>query len=40
MSRAMATEARLKLGSVLAGTDLTVLAPVADIALTLPNSRE
>ena len=40
MSRAMATEASLKLGSVLAGTDLTVLAPVADIALTLPNSRE
>ena len=40
MSRAMATEAGLKLGSVLAGHDMTVLAPVADIALTLPNSRE
>jgi predicted Zn-dependent protease len=40
MSRAMATEAGMKLGSVLAGRDLTVLAPVADIALTLPNSRE
>ncbi len=40
MSRAMATEAALKLGSVVAGRDMTVLAPVADIALTLPNSRE
>ena len=40
MSRAMATEAALKLGSVMAGHDMTVLAPVADIALTLPNSRE
>jgi predicted Zn-dependent protease len=40
MSRAMATDAGMKLGSILAGRDLSVLAPVADIALTLPNSRE
>ena len=40
MSRAMATQGGLQIGSILAGVDLTVLAPVADIALTLPNSRE
>ena len=40
MSRAMATQGGLQVGSILAGRDLTVLAPVADIALTLPNSRE
>ena len=40
MSRAMATQAGLQLGSIVAGHDLTVLAPVANIALTLPNSRE
>lgn len=40
MSRAMATQGGLQIGSILAGRDLTVLAPVADIALTLPNSRE
>ncbi|MGA7181339.1 MAG: M48 family metallopeptidase [Thiobacillaceae bacterium] len=40
MSRAMATQAGLQLGSVLAGRDITGLSPVADIALTLPNSRE
>lgn len=40
MSRAMATQGGLQIGSILAGHDLTVLAPVADIALTLPNSRE
>ncbi|WP_324780997.1 M48 family metallopeptidase [Thiobacillus sedimenti] len=40
MSRAIATQGGLELGSILAGRDLTVLAPVADIALTLPNSRE
>ncbi|MHB1085072.1 MAG: M48 family metallopeptidase [Thiobacillus sp.] len=40
MSRAMATQGGLLLGSIVAGTDLTGLAPVADIALTLPNSRD
>jgi len=40
MSRAIATQGGLELGSILAGRDLTVLAPVADVALTLPNSRE
>lgn len=39
MSRALATQGSLVLGSVVAGTDLTGLAPVADIALNLPNSR-
>jgi predicted Zn-dependent protease len=39
MSRAIAMQGGMQLGSVLAGRDLTVLAPVADIALTLPNSR-
>ena len=39
MSRALATQAGLQLGSIAAGTDLSGLAPVADIALTLPNSR-
>ena len=39
MSRAMATQGTLQLGSVLTGRDLTALAPVATIALTLPNSR-
>ncbi len=39
MSRAMAMQGGLLLGSVVAGQDLTGLAPVADIALTLPNSR-
>ena len=40
MSRAIAMQGGMELGSILAGRDLTVLAPVADIALTLPNSRE
>ncbi|MEQ1593170.1 MAG: M48 family metallopeptidase [Thiobacillaceae bacterium] len=40
MSRAMATQGGLQLGSILAGRDLSILAPVADVALTLPNSRE
>jgi predicted Zn-dependent protease len=40
MSRAMATQGGLQIGSILAGVDLSVLAPVADVALTLPNSRE
>ena len=40
MSRAMAMQGGMTLGSIVAGRDLSVLAPVADIALTLPNSRE
>ncbi len=40
MSRAMATQGGLLLGSIVAGQDLSVLGPVADIALTLPNSRD
>ena len=40
MSHAMAMQGGLQLGSIVAGRDLSVLAPVADIALTLPNSRE
>lgn len=39
MSRALATQGGLVLGSVVAGTDLTGLAPIADLALNLPNSR-
>ena len=39
MSRAMATQGGLLLGSIVAGQDLSALGPVADIALTLPNSR-
>ena len=40
MSRAMATQSGVQLGSILAGRDLSILTPVADVALTLPNSRE
>ena len=40
MSHAMATQGGLLIGSIVTGQDLTVLAPVADIAITLPNSRE
>ena len=40
MSRAMAMQGGLQLGSIIAGRDLSVLAPVANVALTLPNSRE
>ena len=40
MSRAIAMQGGMQLGSILAGRDLSILAPVADIALTLPNSRE
>jgi predicted Zn-dependent protease len=40
MSRAMATQGSLQLGSILTGRDLSILAPVADVALTLPNSRD
>jgi len=39
MSRALATQGGLLLGSLVAGQDLSALGPVADIALTLPNSR-
>lgn len=39
MSRALATQGGLILGSLFAGQDLSALGPVADIALTLPNSR-
>jgi predicted Zn-dependent protease len=39
MSRAMAMQGGVTLGSILAGRDLSILAPVADVALTLPNSR-
>ncbi len=40
MSRAIAMQGGMALGSIVAGSDLTVLTPVADIALTLPNSRK
>jgi predicted Zn-dependent protease len=40
MSRAIAMQGGMTLGSIVAGRDLSVLAPVADVALTLPNSRE
>ena len=40
MSRAIAMQGGMTLGSIVAGRDLGILAPVADIALTLPNSRE
>ena len=40
MSRAIAMQGGMALGSIVAGRDLSILAPVADIALTLPNSRE
>ena len=39
MSRAMAMQGGMVLGSIVAGQDLSALGPVADIALTLPNSR-
>lgn len=39
MSRAMATQGGLQLGSLIAGRDLSILAPVATVALALPNSR-
>lgn len=40
MSRALAMQGGMALGSIVSGYDLSVLAPVADVALTLPNSRE
>jgi predicted Zn-dependent protease len=39
MSRALATQGGVLVGSIVAGYDLTGLTPIADIALTLPNSR-
>ncbi len=39
MSRALAMQGSMVLGSIVAGQDLSALGPVADIALTLPNSR-
>lgn len=39
LSRAVATQGGLQIGSLIAGRDLTGLAPVATIALELPNSR-
>jgi predicted Zn-dependent protease len=39
MSRAIAMQGGMTLGSIVVGRDLSGLAPVADIALTLPNSR-
>jgi len=40
MSRAIAMQGGMQLGSILVGRDLSILTPVADVALTLPNSRE
>jgi predicted Zn-dependent protease len=39
MSRAIAMQGGMQIGSILAGRDLSGLAPVADIAVTLPHSR-
>ena len=39
MSRAIAMQGGMQIGSILAGRDLSGLAPVADLALTLPHSR-
>ena len=39
MSRAIAMQGGVQIGSILAGRDLSGLAPVADIAITLPHSR-
>jgi predicted Zn-dependent protease len=40
MSRAMAMQGGMALGSIVAGRDLAFTGAVADIALTSPNSRE
>src|SRR5512139_1739137 len=40
MSRAIAMQGGMAIGSIVSGYDLSVLGPVADVALTLPNSRE
>ncbi len=39
MSRAIAMQGGMQLGSILAGRDLSILSPVADIAVNLPHSR-
>ena len=39
MSRAIAMQGGMTLGSIVVGRDLSGLAPVADIAITLPHSR-
>jgi predicted Zn-dependent protease len=39
MSRAIAMQGGMTLGSIIVGQDLSMLEPVADIALTLPHSR-
>ena len=39
MSRAIAMQGGMQIGSIVAGRDLSILAPVADVALTLPHSR-
>jgi predicted Zn-dependent protease len=39
MSRAIAMQGGMTLGSIVVGQDLSVLGPVADVALTLPHSR-
>src|SRR5574340_1753192 len=39
MSRAIAMQGGMTLGSIVVGQDLSMLEPVADIALTLPHSR-
>jgi predicted Zn-dependent protease len=39
MSRAIAMQGGMTLGSIVVGRDLSVLSPVADVALTLPHSR-
>ena len=39
MSRAIAMQGGMQLGSIVAGRDLTALAPVAEVAVNLPHSR-
>ena len=39
MSRAIAMQGGMQLGSILAGRDLGILAPVAEVAVNLPHSR-
>jgi predicted Zn-dependent protease len=40
MSRAMATQAGVQLGAILTGVNASVMSTAANLALTLPNSRE
>jgi predicted Zn-dependent protease len=40
MSRAMATQVGVQLGAVLTGVNVNIMAAAANVALTLPNSRE